>query len=179
MSSHTFIYVLPHIVGAALMAGAAFRDRRATGKDGRAEAPPIRWTPVSVVVLGSIAGSALGGFAGTGPNALLILFNASWSGLVLVGLIRYLGRNPRAVPLSLLSLLLATVSCLFVVGNPAARSEADQVRTSGRVCLEAQAAPSESPLPDVPARAAPQERHRVHRPCADQGVVTGDALPTH
>ncbi|WP_329014172.1 hypothetical protein [Streptomyces sp. NBC_00690] len=67
-------------------------------------------------MLASVVGSLLCFVVDSGPHVMVIVFNASWSFLVFVALVRFLRRAPRTVVVAALSLLLATVSLLFAVG---------------------------------------------------------------
>lgn len=122
MGAHTFVYVLPFILSAILLAASVFRDRNAqkTRKEGAASQEagisPIPWASAGIVVLASVVGSLLCFVVDSGPHVMVIVFNASWSFLVFVALVRFLRRAPRTVVVAALSLLLATVSLLFAVG---------------------------------------------------------------
>ncbi|ARF71152.1 hypothetical protein B7C62_01945 [Kitasatospora albolonga] len=85
---------------------AEYRDRQAV-KAGAPKAPkgvlPIRWTSAGVIVLASVAGTVLGGYAGGGGfHVTVFVLGVGSSFLPLLAVTRFLGRVPgTAVVLAL------------------------------------------------------------------------------
>ncbi|MFE2295015.1 hypothetical protein [Streptomyces sp. NPDC059452] len=122
----TFLIIIPFLLSAVLFAAAEYRDRKAVNAGApKAEKGllPIRWVSVAVIVLASVAGTALGGYVGDGFHVVAFVVSPCWSFLPLFAVTRFLGRVPGTAAVLALGLSAGVFSFLFAVSLKAVSLE--------------------------------------------------------